>query len=406
MSSWIQRLTDHHHAVREARVGERQLVLFDVAELPDPSREAGGLPLLEAWRWFQSQPGTGAAICVASDPDGVDGARARLARWASAHGLRVPLERFHFGPVEEARFGDQRWTWVARVADGAPLSSAPSGLLDLCGVTDLVRPLGTRVPEFSWQGLGSTEDRDAFLGSSVEWADVPLRCGGPTGIEAVLGDPQAPDLGDLLGMLAQVGKGVRLVLTEGGPLVVRLLRMLSLIGFPASQLRVLAGPGMVGLDGLAALRQGLPGASIESAADLLGPLLRSDPAQARALLGRLDALGVDRIVLAAEHPDRPLVASWLAELGVPVDVRDVRSLDDLLEVIQGPVRSVATDFGLLRRPALRRHVDQALGLSPPPVRLRPRPAQAPRRGADERLRTGVGSWARTVPAAGRSTAGL
>jgi hypothetical protein len=274
---------------------------------------------------------------------------------------------------------------VARVTDAREPLSPADGLLDLTGVEQLTTPIARRVPEVSWQGLGTAEDRDAFLGSTARWGDLPLRAGGPSGVALVGGGAQEgggatapqPDLEELLGVLAQVGKGVRLELTDGGPLSRRVARVLTQSCFPAAQTRVLAGADTLGREGFEELRAALPDVSIECAVDFLGPLFRVDPEQVHAVVERLRTWGVDRLVLRAEVVDRPALVEALPAWGAEVDVRDARGLRDLLELSASGVRSVATDFGLSRRPTLRHFVDAAMGQSPPVVREQLR--RAPKR---------------------------
>ncbi|MEO0653099.1 MAG: hypothetical protein AAFZ65_20655, partial [Planctomycetota bacterium] len=64
MRDWTEQLCDHHDRLRRERVGERMLVLFEITRLPEGEALERGARLIEAWRWFQNQPGTGAAIWV------------------------------------------------------------------------------------------------------------------------------------------------------------------------------------------------------------------------------------------------------------------------------------------------------------------------------------------------------
>ena len=242
------------------------------------------------------------------------------------------------------------------------------GISELPGVDELCAPLAGRGPELSWQGLETREDRDAFLGSTAAWCDLPLRAGGPTGVQTALAEGEPVDLEELLGELAQIGKGIRLELTEGGPLVGRLLRTLERTGFPIGTTRLLGSYDTLGADGFAQLAEAARG-SVECAADYLEPLQASEPRQFDAVLGRLAGLGIGRVAVRSA---RRGFLEALSEAGFEVDLRDLGTLRALLDASGSGVRSMATDFGLAQRPTLRHSVDAAMGQGPPVARPRPR----------------------------------
>jgi hypothetical protein len=242
MSHWTASLSAHHDLLRRTSSTDRLLVVFEVDRLPDSPPVPGGVsPVLEAWRWYQNQPGTGAALCIRDGGPGREELLVRLSRLARAHGLRVPGELVHLGSLATAPFAAQGWRVVARVTAATPeaaptpgtaptatgaMGNAPAAdLLVVEGAAELAEiDLPRPVAEVSWVGLGTREDREAFLASSVPWGELPLCCGGAFGMHIADGERDL-DLSELLGEFAQCGKGLRLELCEEGALLDRALRL-------------------------------------------------------------------------------------------------------------------------------------------------------------------------------------
>ncbi|MHC4892370.1 MAG: hypothetical protein ACYTFV_03200 [Planctomycetota bacterium] len=355
MTDWTETLCDHHGRLRAERPQDAMLVVFDVAQLPDGGRWRG-LPLIEAWRWFRRR-----------DVEGEAGAWRRLQEHAAAHGLRVPAERFRFG----AEAGSLESGCVAVVCDEELATSGSEGPLFLSGVSSLARPSRRGVPELSWEGVATAEDRDAFLGSTVRWCDLPVRAGGPQGVELATCDDDVPvDLEELIGVFAQVGKGARFELRGDSSVVSRLIRILVQSGFPQAQTRLLVSADELGPERLSELAAALPAVSLECSLDFIGPLLRVDEVQARTIVERLRQLGVQRGVIRAGVPERERLIATLIGWGLEVDARHVGGLADVLALSDTGIRSIATDFGLSCRPTLRHEVDAAMGQSPPVSRAR------------------------------------
>ena len=343
-------------------------MLLELDSLPTGGN---GAALMEAWRWFQNQPGTGAALVVGNGAS--QEITARLGSLGAAHGLRVPVDLIHVGPGAEARFAQEGWSCI------------PSGLDERPSARDELLAGLREVPEVSWSGLGTVEDRDAFLGSTVHWCELPLRLGGPAGVElAGISDDRELDIENFLGELAQGGKGVRIELREGDRLPGRAVRMLDQLSFPRIETRLLVSVDELGLDGVRGLAASLRGASVECAVDYLRPLLAADPDQARAIVGSLSEAGVARLSVSGDLPELEATLDRLESFGADVDVRDVRSLEQLLGLVRRGLRSVGTDFGLADRVATRESVDAAMGQAPPIARWRPNGRRSGRRPGGSR----------------------
>lgn len=387
MHDWALEVTAIHDRLRRRATRDRLLVAFVLPPLPE-RHSPGGAAVLEAWRWFQNQPGTGAGLVVASEgsPAGRDDVLAQLRDLAGYHGLRIPADLFAHGDPQPDRWRGLGWEPVA-IVDARPTAgtreeAAQQGEVEIGGIPVVaapelaIQPEGAAVRrtrcEVTWCGVGSREDLDAFLGSTVDSAELPVARG--THGEVVIdgeGD-SAPLLEEVLGVLAQLGKGARLRLDADQSIRRRALRVIRASGFPLERLRLAATVEDLGVAGLADLREACPDVGLECSIDFLGAVLAVDPTAARKLADSLAEAGVGRFMLDGRGQSFGTIASALDSWGLDYDVRGLNDLRSLLGILGTGPAALSTDFGLSARPQLRQTIDAAMGAAPPVARTRGR----------------------------------
>ncbi|QDU68710.1 hypothetical protein [Engelhardtia mirabilis] len=405
MQTWADVTTAIHDRLRRSARADRLLVVLRLDQLPaDPAQ--GGAELIETWRWFQNQPGSGAAISVDRCEGGRDEALGRLRALSAPHQVRIPGDLFGFGDLDLNHWRGAGWR-PAVVVDARSdavdrsetLAGDRSAEVAVVAAPDLavanptatvragvVHPAGAEAaegseprpapPEVTWRGVGTREDLDAFLGSTVRWAEIPIRRGGQGDVVLAGEDGFQPSLDEVLGVLAQCNKGARLRLDSDPRLRARVLRILVQSGFSNQDLRLAAEPLSGASIGFQELADACPGALLECPLDFLGPVLAIDPLAARALVESLTSQGVGRFLLARGGGDRLAVSAALRSWGQRYDVGNIEDLGGLLEVFREGPSGLTTDFGLATRPRLRQAVDAAMGAAPPVARQLVRRSQA------------------------------
>lgn len=364
------------------------------------------LGMLEILRWFQSQPQVHVAFITERPEERQEETLQALSTLGATYGLRFPEELLFTGgsiagpgmssastaalltpgaaePVqanagagpapaaspESARaaskvdgvqhYQRRGFRVVAVVDDHADHLEAirsKHGRPDLLlvqtkGLASALPPLVERrgeaaVPQVIWRGLEDLAGLGHFLGSPMQWAELPLERS-PAG-ELVVARRRAVGrqlvLEEILASFAQCGKGLRLHLTEGGALLSRTLFALRQSGFPAERIQFSLAPDTLGRAGFQRVLEELPGAARSAPIGFLSVVAAIAPEQARAVLEQLRAWSVERVSIALADPHRKVLEQLASEAGFAVELDAGDDLADYLAALSGSPRAVLSEF--------------------------------------------------------------
>jgi hypothetical protein len=201
-----------------------------------------------------------------------------------------------------------------------------------------------------WQAVDDRASLEAFLGSTIQWAECNVRRD-PLG-RAVLRaesfaarpwhrDEQELPLDEALHLLARADKGVVTAL-EDAELFDDVAAAAA--GFPPERLCFHGSIEQLGEGGFRHIRRARPGAVLQCPVDFLGPVLLGAPATARDVLAMLRRCGVNRFSLNWQQDSVRRLFEQLDEAGNEVNLRGVPDLRGFLEAALLLPRSLTGRF--------------------------------------------------------------
>jgi hypothetical protein len=198
-----------------------------------------------------------------------------------------------------------------------------------------------------WRGLEDLAGLGHFLGSPLQWAELPLeRSSAGELIVARRRSNQRPlVLEEILGSFAQCNKGLRINLVEGGALLSRTLHALRQSGFPPERIQFSLAPDTLGRAGFQRLLEEFPGSVRAAPISFLSVVAAIAPDQARAVLKLLKDWSVERTTIAVHDPHRRVLEALAAESGFEVELDSGDDLADYLGAVSTAPRAVLSEFG-------------------------------------------------------------
>ena len=204
--------------------------------------------------------------------------------------------------------------------------------------------------QFVWHGVDSARALDLFLMTEVGWAEFGVDRHPISGDLVVRRSPaerdaldRAPDLRLYLEALRDCDRGVKLDV-KSEEVIGDLLRMVDDLSFPDERLWFSAALSNVPLDAFTGLRDGRPGAVLQTPLDSLGPFADVAPANVRALVDVLIAAGIDRFSLGWGAPGLASLMARLDDWDCAVNIYDVPNLQAFLQAILLLPTSITSSF--------------------------------------------------------------
>ena len=357
--------------------------------------------VLEVIRWFQIQPNTDVALVTGRPEsarattleslntlgrefkvsfrdkllvmfeddlhDDVPEAKAEAVRQLTLHGFRVVAmidnEPHNLKAVAAADpdgqvllvHADTIFASSPRLRPRRALRSASYEVGELVSQDSLPRHV-----QFVWHGIDSARALDLFLTTEVGWAEFGVDRHPISGDLIVGRSPAeraaldgAPVLRLYLEALRDCDRGVKLDI-KSPEVIGDLLELVDGLSFPDEQLWFSAAPSKVPLDAFACLRDGRPGAVLQTPVDSLGPFADVAPANVRVLVDVLIAAGIDRFSLGWGAPGLASLMARLDDWDCAVNIHDVPDLQAFLQAILLLPTSITSrfDFPFWRVPKL------------------------------------------------------
>jgi hypothetical protein len=225
-------------------------------------------------------------------------------------------------------------------------------LLQTKGLTISLPSLAQRrgeaaVPQVVWRGLEDLAALGQFLGSPLQWAELPLErsAAGELVVSRRRSQGRPLVLEEILGSFAQCGKGLRLQLVEGGALLSRTLFALRQSGFPAERIHFVLAPDTLGRAGFQRVMEELPGAVRIVPLGFLSVVAAIAPDQARAVLQQLRSWAVERVTVALADPHLKILEQLAQEAGFAVELDAGEDLADYICALSSAPRAVISEFG-------------------------------------------------------------
>ncbi len=335
------------------------------------------LGMLEILRWFQSQPQVHVAFNTERGDERREETLQALSTLGAAYGLRFPEDLLYTGggsfgggpsagprsgaKVEGVRHFQRRGFRVVAVVDDraedlqairAELARPDLLLVETQGLAQALAPHAARrssaeAPQVIWRGLEDLAGLGHFLGSPLQWAELPLeRSSAGELIVARRRSNQRPlVLEEILGSFAQCNKGLRINLVEGGALLSRTLHALRQSGFPPERIQFSLAPDTLGRAGFQRLLEEFPGSVRAAPISFLSVVAAIAPDQARAVLKLLKDWSVERTTIAVHDPHRRVLEALAAESGFEVELDSGDDLADYLGAVSTAPRAVLSEFG-------------------------------------------------------------
>jgi hypothetical protein len=208
--------------------------------------------------------------------------------------------------------------------------------------------------QFVWHGVNDDRNLRQFLASEVHWAELDVREDPATHQLVLRHDsftdrPRAdgetlPFMGAFLDLLHHHGKGIKLDLKQGAPVVPRVLRLVAQFGIPDSQLWFNGTVESFGEHGFRAIARQHPRAILQCPVDFLAPLIVGAPAKARETLEMFRDWGVNRLSVSWSVPFKNEILDQMERWGFEVNIYNVPDLESFLQAALLSPRSVTSDF--------------------------------------------------------------
>jgi hypothetical protein len=205
--------------------------------------------------------------------------------------------------------------------------------------------------ELIWHRLNRPHDLRRFAGSSVHWAECDARLA-PTGEIVTSHSPGTKGdrpLGDWLDEVASMGRGAKIDLKEGGPV---LDGVLATVGASPIDDRDLwfncAAEVIGGRSGFEAMGAARPRARRSVPVDTLAGWLIAAPLQGLAVLREIRAWGIDRVSISVQTQMFQEVTHTLQQDGWRVNIWDVSTAIQLRDAVEARPASITADLGILQ----------------------------------------------------------
>jgi hypothetical protein len=210
--------------------------------------------------------------------------------------------------------------------------------------------------ELVWHRLNREHDLHRFFRSSVHWAECDTRIE-PSG-EIVLshspGTRGDRPFVDWIADVASAGRGAKIDLKEGGPVLEAVLGIIGSTAIRDEDLWFNCAAEIIGgRPGFGAISNAHPLARISVPVDTLASWLLVCPERGLDLLAELRSWGVNRLSVSVQTPSFQEVVQLLKRSSWATNIWDVSREVELSAAIGARPQSITADLGILRQSASR-----------------------------------------------------
>jgi hypothetical protein len=222
-------------------------------------------------------------------------------------------------------------------------------------LTALIRePALPQQVELVWHGVNDGANLRHYLAADVPWVEVDVRFDRSETQVILRHDAPATEPGredenslllhEVLPLLAQAKRSLKLDLKEGGALLHRVLDLIDQSPFDDAQLWFNGEPEVITEPGFRTLAQAHPGAILQCPIDPLCPLILHMPQQALPPLEHLRSWGINRLSLSWQLPSLSTLVDQLRSWGFAVNIYGVPNLSSFLQAVLLLPDSITADF--------------------------------------------------------------
>jgi hypothetical protein len=193
-----------------------------------------------------------------------------------------------------------------------------------------------------------------FLGSSVHWAELevglhPLTqeavlLPGGEELDAVNRSMARVRLGEVLALIRDAGRAVKLDLRENGALLDTVLEMVDNLGFAETDLWFSGEIECLQEAGIRRLSRSKPNAVIQVPVNFLGPLVAAAPGNAAEIVEMLKDWGINRMSIGWSTPNKRGLMDFLDALEVDVNIYKVPDLEAFLHAVLLSPKSITSSY--------------------------------------------------------------
>jgi hypothetical protein len=207
--------------------------------------------------------------------------------------------------------------------------------------------------ELVWHRLNREHDLRRFFRSTVHWAECDARIE-PSG-EIVLshspGTRGDRPLAEWIADVASAGRGAKIDLKEGGPVLEAVLSIVGSTSIREGDLWFNCAAEIIGgRPGFEAISNAHPHARISVPVDTLASWLLVCPDRGLDLLAELRTWGVDRLSVSVQTLAFQEIVQLLKQNGWATNVWDVHREAQLSDAVGARPQSITADLGILRQP--------------------------------------------------------
>jgi hypothetical protein len=204
--------------------------------------------------------------------------------------------------------------------------------------------------ELIWHRLNRRHDLIRFFRSSVRWAECDARIA-PSGTIVTThtpGDEGDRPFEDWLDEVAAAGRGAKIDLKEGGPVLDGVISAVSRSAIEDEDLWFNTAPEIIGgRPGFEALQHARPGARRSVPLDTVAAWLQVSPRPVLQMLDDARSWGVNRLSISVQTQTFQEVIRSVAREGWSVNVWDVSDETQLRDAVAARPTSITADLGIL-----------------------------------------------------------
>ena len=206
--------------------------------------------------------------------------------------------------------------------------------------------------ELVWHRLNREHDLRRFFDSAVHWADCDARIE-PSGDIVVSHSPGTRGdrpFAEWIADVASAGRGAKIDLKEGGPVLAAVLGMVASTSMHEEDLWFNCAAEIIGgRPGFEAISNAHPLARISLPVDTLASWLLVCPDRGLDLLAELRTWGVNRLSISVQTHAFQEIVQLLKKSGWAMNVWDVSRGAQLSDAIDARPQSITADLGILRQ---------------------------------------------------------
>jgi len=200
-----------------------------------------------------------------------------------------------------------------------------------------------------WHRANTEAELDAFLASSVRWAECDARAD-RAGTARVSHEPLggvggAMELNGWLEVVRAAGRSAKIDLKEDGSVLDQALESVARLGWSDDELWFNAAVEIPGRDGFERISAAHPRARVSCPLDTLASYLLLTPQEAFAVVDALRAWGINWLSFGAEIPRLAELVAATRERGWPINIWDVPSVETFRTALTFVPEAITADLG-------------------------------------------------------------